>query len=132
MQKGQHIGKIVIKFPEDPNVLPTLPVREELRLKPDVSYFLPGGLGGLGLSIAVWLAEHGARHLIFLSRSGKKNVPQSFFDELADMSCSNQVFEGDITSIDDVTFAVKNAEKPIAGVMQMAMVLRVRYPLLPL
>jgi Zinc-binding dehydrogenase len=53
MQKGQHIGKIVIKFPENPDDLPTAPVREQLIFKADVSYFLPGGLGGLGQAIAV-------------------------------------------------------------------------------
>jgi hypothetical protein len=125
MQKGQHIGKIVIKFPENADDLPTAPVREKLELRSDVSYFLPGGLGGLGLSIAVWLVEHGARYLIFMSRSGGNNIDRSFFDELADMGCSTQVFKGDITKIEDVTHAVKNAAKPIAGVMQMSMVLRV-------
>jgi len=127
MQKGQHIGKIVIKFPESADDLPTATVREKLELRSDVSYFLPGGLGGLGLSIAVWLVERGARHLVFMSRSGGNNVDQSFFDELADMGCSTQVFKGDITSLKDVTHAVKNATKPIAGVMQMSMVLRVSF-----
>lgn len=35
-----------------------------------VTYFLPGGFGGLGRSIASWMVEHGARNLVFTSRSG--------------------------------------------------------------
>ncbi|NJR67161.1 MAG: SDR family NAD(P)-dependent oxidoreductase, partial [Leptolyngbyaceae cyanobacterium CRU_2_3] len=31
---------------------------------------ITGGMGGLGLAIAHWLREHGARHLVLLSRSG--------------------------------------------------------------
>jgi hypothetical protein len=128
MQKGQHIGKIVIRFPENANDLPTAPSREKLLLKPDVSYFQPGGLGGLGQAIAVWMVDHGARHLIFLSRSGAKNVDPAFFEELGDLGCTTQVFTGDLAKLEDVERAVKQAEKPIAGVMQMAMVLRVGSP----
>lgn len=130
MQKGQHIGKIVIKFPENPDDLPTAPVQEELVLKPNASYFLPGGLGGLGQAIAIWMAAHGARHLIFLSRSGAKNVDKAFFEELEAMGCASQVFIGDIAKLEDVQHVVAEAEKPIAGVMQMAMVLRVSHPCL--
>ena len=35
----------------------------------DASYLLTGGLGGIGLKMAHWLVEHGARHLILLGRS---------------------------------------------------------------
>jgi len=125
LQKGQHLGKIVIRFPENPDNLPTAPVHKKLVLSPDVSYFLPGGLGGLGQAIAIWMAEHGARNLVFLSRSGRRNVNSAFFHELEEMGCTAQVFTGNVCSLGDVTNAVKNATKPIAGVMQMSMVLRV-------
>jgi len=126
MQKGQHIGKIVIRFPNDPDALPTAPVIDKLSFKPDVSYFLPGGLGGLGRAIAVWMADHGARHLVFMSRSGAKNTDQAFFEELGQLGCTTQVFSGDLAKLDDVKRVVQQAEKPIAGVMQMAMVLQDR------
>ena len=32
------------------------------------SYLLIGGLGGLGLALATWLAQHGAKHLILSSK----------------------------------------------------------------
>jgi phthiocerol/phenolphthiocerol synthesis type-I polyketide synthase D len=34
------------------------------------SYLITGGLGDLGLEVARWLAQHGARHLLLLGRSG--------------------------------------------------------------
>ncbi|KAL8729504.1 MAG: hypothetical protein Q9166_004676 [cf. Caloplaca sp. 2 TL-2023] len=116
-KNGQHIGKIVIKFPENPDDLPTAPVSEKLILKPDFSYFLPGGLGGLGQAIAIWMVAHGARHLIFLSRSCAKNVDKAFFEELEAMGCTSQVFIGDIAKLEDVKHAVSQAENPIAGVI---------------
>lgn len=74
------------------------------------------------------MADHGARHLIFLSRSGAKNVDPAFFVELGELGCTTQVFTGDIAKLEDVKRAVQQAEKPVAGVMQMAMVLRVCAP----
>ncbi|KAI0383327.1 putative polyketide synthase [Hypomontagnella monticulosa] len=39
-------------------------------LRPDATYVISGGLGGLGRELARWLATRGARYLILLSRSG--------------------------------------------------------------
>ncbi|MBZ4422807.1 type I polyketide synthase [Myxococcus sp. RHSTA-1-4] len=41
---------------------------EPPRLRPDASYLVTGGLGGLGLKVARWLVERGARHLVLLGR----------------------------------------------------------------
>ncbi len=40
-----------------------------LPLRPDASYLITGGLGGLGLCLAEWLAEQGARRLVLLGRT---------------------------------------------------------------
>ncbi|MEV6120480.1 type I polyketide synthase [Streptomyces sp. NPDC052077] len=39
-------------------------------LRPDASYLITGGLGGLGLTLAAWLADRGARHILLTGRSG--------------------------------------------------------------
>lgn len=39
------------------------------RAHTDGAYLITGGLGGLGLVIARWLAEHGAQHLILMGRT---------------------------------------------------------------
>ena len=59
MQKGSHIGKVVVSLPER-NELPTRAAKEVFKLRPNASYLLVGGLGGLGQAIAVWMAEAGA------------------------------------------------------------------------
>lgn len=124
MQKGTHIGKIVIKFPKDDS-LPLMPTIPLPRFRKGVSYLLVGGLGGLGKAIASWMASYGAKNLIFLSRSaGSSEEDQAFFRELNTMGCSTQCFACDVADHDLVRTAVDQAVLPIGGVMQMAMVLR--------
>ncbi len=45
------------------------PVREPLRCRPDAAYLVTGGLGALGLLMADWLADRGARRLILAGRT---------------------------------------------------------------
>jgi hypothetical protein len=39
-----------------------------LRFSPDASYLITGGLGGLGLLVARWMVDRGARHLVLAGR----------------------------------------------------------------
>ena len=124
MQQGSHIGKIVIKFPEEES-LPLAPTVPAPTFRCDVTYLLVGGLGGLGKAIAGWMASYGARNLMFLSRSAEKSEEdRRFLRELNAMGCSTLCFPCDITNYGGLKNAIDQAILPIAGVMQMAMVLR--------
>jgi len=126
MQKGQHIGKIIVKMPENAENLPVAAVSEDLTLRPDVCYLLVGGLGGLGRAISTWIVEKGARNLIFLSRSAGKSAGNvKFISELVSLGCSVQVIPGSVSDIDTVRKVVNEARKPIAGIIQTSMVLQV-------
>ena len=45
------------------------PVREPLRCRPDAAYLITGGMGALGLLMAAWLADLGARRLVLAGRT---------------------------------------------------------------
>src|SRR5437762_14129619 len=63
------MGKTVL-VPDD-DVVPVVPeAPPPYRFEENASYVLSRGLGGIGRSIAQWLASRGAKNLIFLSRSG--------------------------------------------------------------
>ena len=47
-----------------------LPDGAPVKIVAEGVYLVTGGLGGLGIEIARWLAEQGARHLVLTSRSG--------------------------------------------------------------
>ena len=125
MQRGTHIGKLTVRMPDDLKDLPCAAPNPELPLRDDASYLLVGGLGGVGRSIASWLVENGAKHLIFLSRSGRSEKTEDFLQELELLGCKVQVFAGGVDSIEIVNEMAAKAEKPICGVIQLAMALQV-------
>lgn len=127
MQKAQHIGKMVVSMPDQADELSSFASYEELRLRSDRAYLFVGGLGGLGRSVAVWLISKGVRHLIFFSRSADTiSFDDPLIQELNALSCQVTLVSGDVTKYSDVASAIKGSERPIAGVLQASMVLRVR------
>ncbi|KAK3688033.1 hypothetical protein B0T22DRAFT_425418 [Podospora appendiculata] len=126
MQKGQHIGKLIVQMPEDDSTLDATPARElKFLLRSDASYLLAGGLGGLGRSISTWMAEHGAKNLVFISRGdGKRPNDVALIQELDAMGCTVQIISGSTSEVEDVRRATKEARLPIAGVLQLSMVLK--------
>lgn len=126
MQKGDHIGKLVVSMPQDPADLPSEVGHDELSLRGDGAYLFVGGLGGLGRSTTTWLAEKGARHLVFFSRSaGQVSDDDPLVRELQSLGCTVTRVSGDVTVYEDVVRGMKAAGKPIVGVLQASMVLKV-------
>ncbi len=53
---------------------------QSLRCRIDATYVVTGGLGGLGLEVARWLADQGARRLVLLARTPL--LPRANWDEI--------------------------------------------------
>ncbi|CEL92996.1 unnamed protein product [Vitrella brassicaformis CCMP3155] len=72
MQPALHIGKIVLTVPSalGLEVIEARATQKRARSCP-YAYVITGGLGGLGLVVAAWLIEHGAKSIILASRRGQ-------------------------------------------------------------
>src|SRR6266581_2330762 len=55
-----------------------LPARPRMSFYPDKAYLVTGGLGGVGLELAQWLIERGARRLVLASRRGIRVVRTAY------------------------------------------------------
>ncbi|UKZ71288.1 putative secondary metabolism biosynthetic enzyme [Trichoderma atroviride] len=127
MQKGQHVGKIVVSMPTDGSKLQVAAKPHTAKFKSDKTYLLVGGLGGIGKSVSNWMVQNGARYIMYLSRSaGESDQDERFVQEIEAQGCAVQAIKGSVTSLQDVCRAVKQAMKPIAGVFLMTMILRDR------
>lgn len=99
-----------------------------LQLNPDVSYLIVGGLKGLCGSLAIQLARRGARHIIAMARSGyADDVSQATILSVRSEGADVQLMVGDVSRLEDVRDVFSKAVRPVAGVIQGAMVLRVSF-----
>lgn len=101
--------------------------RHPLTLDANASYVLVGGMGGLGRSLARLLVRHGARHLIFISRSGLKSAQApAMVHELQTKGVSAYVYAADVsdqTAMNGVVEQCTRDHPRIRGVIQSAAVL---------
>lgn len=130
MQSGKHMGKIVLTTHDD-DIVPVISRGlKSIEFDPSCTYLLSGGLGGLGRSISEWMLEHGARHLVFLSRSGSaKPEAQKTLAKLSKAGAHAAAYSCDITDATQVKAALAKAREhfpPIRGAIQGAMALHVR------
>jgi NAD(P)-dependent dehydrogenase (short-subunit alcohol dehydrogenase family)/acyl carrier protein len=68
MARARHIGKVVLSVPGGP-VAGSNSRAGGPALRPDATYLISGGRGGIGLHLAEWLVRQGARRLALLGRS---------------------------------------------------------------
>lgn len=112
--KGTHLGKVVVTFQNPTAVLKVRPTPKQVSFDPNAAYLLAGCLGGLGRSISIRMAEHGAKHLVYFSRSGSTNAEASeLLYDLSVMGVATSVIKCDITSKSAVCSAVCKIRRPI-------------------
>ena len=99
----------------------------------DASYLITGGTGGIGRSLAYWLARNGARNIVLISRSGLSSAPARAFVE--DMKALDPTINiavracdvGNRIQLQDLLKELERIMPPIKGVIHGAMVLKVSW-----
>jgi myxalamid-type polyketide synthase MxaB len=115
MAQAKHIGKVVISLPEID--LQTLITKEY------GCYLVTGGLGSLGLQIARWLVEKGARHLILTGRNKPSHIAQETLNQLKQTGATVNVVFGDIANSQEVENLIHSANPPLKGIIHAAGIL---------
>ncbi|KAK4868058.1 hypothetical protein LT330_007256 [Penicillium expansum] len=128
MRSGKHMGKIIISSVQEATDL-QLPIRSAvpmLNLDPEAAYIIVGGLRGLGGSLAVYLAQHGARYIVSISRSRVHDSASARVHANCDTyGCEVVEAKGDIGDLDFVRRVFRSIQpRRVAGLIQGAMILR--------
>ncbi|KAJ5965134.1 uncharacterized protein N7479_005010 [Penicillium vulpinum] len=128
MQQGIHLGKIVVSMRDNSGHVSAVQNiqqgKRSIQLNSSDAYLLVGGLGGLGRAISMWMVKHGARHLIYLSRTaGTSEDHRGFAQELASMGCHADFVRGSVSNLEDVENAISQAQGRLRGILQMSMAL---------
>ncbi|TLD24099.1 hypothetical protein PspLS_06954 [Pyricularia sp. CBS 133598] len=74
LQGGKNIGRCLITLDRNDIVPQMITDSRDWKLDSEASYVIAGGTGGLGRSLARFLAGRGARHIILPSRSGSDSA----------------------------------------------------------
>ncbi len=129
MSQARHIGKLVVN--QRDVVLPIAPpAPQPVTVRADASYLITGGLGGLGRTVARWLAEQGARHLVLTSRRGRDGLTPEAAEAVAALEAEGvavHILAGDVARAEDVDRLLAHIAAelpPLRGIVHSAGVLR--------
>ncbi|MCA3783144.1 MAG: LLM class flavin-dependent oxidoreductase [Burkholderia sp.] len=89
-----------------------------VRFHPDATYLVTGGLGGLGLRLASWLADNGAGKVVLLGRSEPSAAAEKILQTL-----DARFIRADLSRREDVADAIGEIARsmpPLKGVFHLA------------
>ncbi len=98
----------------------------KLRVNPEGTHLITGGLGGIGLSIAGWLADRGARSLLLVSRRPPSPEAQQAIEALEARGVSVALASADVCDRRAIRRVIEDRprpELPIRGVFHTAGIL---------
>jgi len=94
-----------------------------LALSAERSYLVTGGLGAIGLEVAAWLVERGARHLVLLGRGGPSPAARARLDALEQRGVTLTLAALDVADRDALARLLADLARPLDGVFHAAGVL---------
>jgi acyl transferase domain-containing protein/NADPH:quinone reductase-like Zn-dependent oxidoreductase/SAM-dependent methyltransferase/acyl carrier protein len=126
MQQSRHIGKLVVSLAQQ-EVAIRNGARNSVRFRGDASYLITGGLGGVGLALAEWMAANGARHLVLAGRRGAETAEATTKVHQLQAAGTNvlvaRMDSADPVQVGQVFAEIQRAMPPLRGVFHGALVL---------
>ena len=126
MAQGKHIGKNVLTF-RDPSVTVGPTTSPKNKYRADGTYLITGGASGFCLELAKSMVEHGARHLVLMSRSGPRDEPSHVsIERMRELGAKIVDARGDVSKLSDVqrvVATIQDSMPTLVGVLHGAMLL---------
>lgn len=116
MGSARHIGKLVL----------TVPKIAHGQLNPDRTYLITGGMGGIGCTVANWLVDRGARHLVLNGRRGPDEDAEATIEQLREGGVHVEVKIADVTDpilVDKMLQEIDGSMPALGGVIHSVGVL---------
>jgi NADPH:quinone reductase-like Zn-dependent oxidoreductase/acyl carrier protein len=113
MAAARHVGKLVLIPPRAAN----------LQVRGDGSYLVTGGLGGIGLATAEWLAKRGAGQLVLVGRRGPGEADRAALENIRALGAQVVALACDVADPEAVRALWRDALKsrlPLRGIVHSA------------
>lgn len=119
MQQAKQIGKVVVYYPQ-----PTAGNDATVStFRGDRTYLITGGLGDLGLLIAEWMAQQGAKNLVLVGRRAPQTAAQNVLEQLAAQGINALARTADVADAAQLTPVIAEIEQsaaPLGGIIHAA------------
>lgn len=122
MAQARHIGRIAVRMERNVNVLPA---SDPPLFARNATYLVTGGLGGVALTVADWMAENGAGHLVLVSRRSPSAESSEAIRTIEQRGAKVVALQGDVTREADlvkVMETIRAGMPPLKGVFHAAAV----------
>ena len=99
------------------------PAARTVAYRPDATYLISGGLGGLGLGLAERMVDRGVRHLILLGRNAPTPAARPVLERLQSRGAQVMVASADVSDASRLRSILEEAAAtmpPLRGVMHAA------------
>lgn len=99
---------------------------QAMTLESDATYLITGGLGTLGLHVARWMVEQGARHLVLTENYRVPNQAIKTLNELEQIGAEVLVAKADVVNQEDISWVLEHINAswpPLRGIVHAAGVL---------
>lgn len=119
MMQARQIGKIVVTH----ELAPVAPVTPSTPVRTDGTYLITGGLSGLGLKVAEWLAERGAKHLALVGRRGVTDEAKATVAAMRSQGVMVETAKLDVadaSAVESFLEALRSKHPPLRGVLHAA------------
>lgn len=105
-----------------------LPEQQETKplFRPDGTYVVTGGLGGVGRRAAQWMVKQGARHLVLFGRRGPSEEAQAVIQDMEAEGAEVRVMQVDVAQEGQLSRAfaqIRRDMPPLRGIFHSAVVL---------
>jgi acyl transferase domain-containing protein/acyl carrier protein len=94
--------------------------------RPDATYLITGGLGGVGLHLAEWLVKAGARQIALVSRRAPDEAARQRIAQLESTGASLRIFSADTADqaqLRSVLDTIRAELAPLKGVFHLAAIM---------
>ncbi|MDJ0730271.1 MAG: amino acid adenylation domain-containing protein [Crocosphaera sp.] len=89
--------------------------RQSLTIKQERTYLITGGLGDIGLRVANWLVEKGAKNLVLLGRSQPKPTVSAKLEEMKEIGVKVVVLQADVSDFSQISAVFKQIDQTMPG-----------------
>ncbi len=105
-------------------LVPSQPQESQIiSLRVDASYLITGGLGSLGLQVAQWLGEQGAKYLVLIGRNEASSQAQAAINRIEQAGVKVLVVRADVSEQGDIVQVLEQIKQllpPLRGVIHAA------------